>query len=52
MLADMHGTLPLSVRWDGPRLLVVLTANLKDIDPERKGIGQDTFWQDVVVHYE
>ena len=51
-LADMSGFRPLGVRWDGPRRLVVVTPDLKEVDPERKGIAQDTFWRDVDIHYE
>jgi len=32
--------------------LVIVTPNLKEVDPERKGLAQDTFWNDVQIHYE
>jgi hypothetical protein len=51
-LASFSGHRPLSVKWTGLRQLVVVTPNLKEIDPERKGIGQDTFWKHVQIHYE
>ena len=51
-LADLEGHRSLSVKWESLRQLVIVTPNLKEVDPERKGLAQDTFWNDVQIHYE
>ena len=49
LFPTLGGLRPVTVRWEGPRRLVVVAPNLQRVE---KGFFQDTFWKDVDIHYE
>lgn len=52
LFPTLDGLRPVTFRWEGPSRLVVVTPDIEQDDPIRRGFFQDIFWKDVHIHYE